>query len=613
MLLLACACGVATLAGFVLQRAHAMPEVALGLFALAYLCGSWFAAQQLWPELRRGIFDINLLMLVVAAGAATIGAWAEGGTLLFLFSLSNGLEAFANHRTERTIDSLLKSAPETATRRQGERWTEIPVESIGIDDELLVRPGELFPTDGIVLDGRTSVDESALTGESLPVTKTAGAAVFGGTISLDGQATVRVTRFPHESAVQRVIDLIKTAQTQKAPSQRFTDTFVRYYTSVALGGSGLFFVVLVFAMRMPFAQAFYRTMTLLVVSSPCALVLSIPSAILVAIAAGARAGVLFRGGVAVETLAKVDRFAFDKTGTLTTGTLEVIRIQPPQGLHENEVLGVAASVCHTSTHPLSRAISRTADERALQLSAATDVQNIPGYGIEAKVDGERALIGSRALLRQSAIDFNGAASPSAAAEVCVALGARAGVIHLRDTIREAAPGVVAWLRSIGSKVTLISGDREEAANTIAAAVSIEDVRAGLSPEQKVEAIREWQRAGETVAMIGDGINDAPSLTTADVGIGMGARGSDAALEQADVILMHDRIQNVRTAVEISRKARRIIQQNVVVSLGAVLVLVLSALGQKIDLSVGVVGHEGSTVLVVLNGLRLLRKSAAIDD
>ena len=286
MLAFSAFCGLCTLAGFLLPKLGTLAPAALPLFIAAYLSGGWFASIQLAGELRRGVFDINLLMIVVAIGAATVGAWAEGGTLLFLFSLSNALEQFANHRTEQTINSLLKSAPETVCRRENGEWVEVPADSLGVGDELLVKPGDLFPTDGDVCEGTTSADESALTGEALPVSKRPGDPVSGGTVNLEGRAVIRVRRLPGESAVQRIIDLIESAREQKAPAQRFTDTFTRYYTVVVLAGSVAFLGWLLLAQREPFTQALYHMMTLLVVASPCALVLSIPSAILVAIAAG---------------------------------------------------------------------------------------------------------------------------------------------------------------------------------------------------------------------------------------------------------------------------------------------------------------------------------------
>ena len=362
MLLLAGICGLSTLAGFLLGRAGMAGEVTAGFFALAYLSGGWFATQDMWHALKRGKIDIQFLMVAVALGALFVKGWTEGATLLFLFSLSNGLEQFANYRTRKSIESLLKVAPKHAFRREDGRWVEVPIEEVQVGNELLVKPGELFPVDGVMIEGATSADESALTGESIPVVKQIGDAVSGGTLNLDGQSVIRATRPLGESALSRILGLIEMAQQQKAPAQRFTDNFSRYYTWIALSLAAVVFMILL-AMHRPIADAFYRSMTVLVVASPCALVLSVPSAILVAIAAGARRGILFRGGVAVENLAGATQFAFDKTGTLTKGALVVARITSFDSQGEDALLRRAASVAHFSTHPLARAIVVEAEKQ----------------------------------------------------------------------------------------------------------------------------------------------------------------------------------------------------------------------------------------------------------
>ena len=573
-------------------------------FALAYVSGGWFATQDVWHALKRGKIDIQFLMVAVAVGALFVKGWTEGATLLFLFSLSNGLEQFANYRTRKSIESLLKVAPKHALRRENGRWVEAPIEEVQIGNELLVKPGELFPVDGVMIEGATSADESALTGESIPVVKQIGDAVSGGTLNLDGQSVIRATRRLGESALSRILGLIEMAQQQKAPAQRFTDNFSRYYTWIALSLAAVVFVVLL-VMHRPIADAFYRSMTVLVVASPCALVLSVPSAILVAIAAGARRGILFRGGVAVENLAGATQFAFDKTGTLTKGALVVARIASFDSQGEDALLRRAASVAHFSTHPLARAIVAEAGKRNLPINEATDFLNLPGLGMEASVDGNRILIGSRRLMRDRGIAIP-AVELTNEGEVWIANDQALGVIYLRDEIRPAAKRVIDFLKRSGLSVTLLTGDRVGPAAMVAEQVGITDVRAELSPQAKLQCIHDWRASGKKVAMVGDGINDAPSLTAADVSIGMGARGSDAALEQADIVLMHDKIENVEEAFVLSRRARSVIRQNVVISLGVILFLIVSALAEKINLTAGVIGHEGSTVVVILNGLRLLR-------
>jgi Cd2+/Zn2+-exporting ATPase len=604
MLLLAAICGLSTLGGFLLQRAGVGAAPIALCFAVAYLTGGWFAAQDVAYALKRGKIDIHFLMIAVALGALAVNAWTEGATLLFLFSLSNALEQFANYRTRKSIESLLKAAPKYALRRENDGWVEVPVEQVGPGDELLVKAGELFPVDGIVLDGASSADESALTGEAIPVAKEIGDAVSGGTLNIDGQCVIRALRALEESALSRILSLIEVAQQQKAPAQRFTDSFSRYYTWFALSLSAVVFVVLL-GLHRPAADAFYRAMTVLVVASPCALVLSIPSAILVAIAAGARRGILFRGGVAIENLAGATQFAFDKTGTLTKGALIVAGISAFEAQTEERVLQIAASVAQFSTHPLARAIVAEAEKRKLPLLNTDDFLNVAGFGMEASIDGGRISVGNRRLMRDRGIRLPVIASGNEA-EVWVASAHPLGVIYLRDEIRPAAKGVVDFLKRSGVSVTLLTGDRPGPATMVADQVGIEDVRAEMNPQAKLQCIHDWRAAGKKVAMVGDGINDAPSLTAADVSIGMGARGSDAALEQADIILMHDKIENVEQAFRLSRRARAVIRQNIAISLGVILFLIVSALAEKINLTAGVIGHEGSTVLVILNGLRLLR-------
>jgi Cd2+/Zn2+-exporting ATPase len=608
MLMLAGICGVTTLGAFFLIRAGFAAVQVAPLFLIAYLTGGWFASLDVWQGLKQRKIDIQFLMIAVAIGALSVNAATEGATLLFLFSLSNGLEQFANHRTRKAIEALLKTAPKYALRRQLSAWVEVPIDEVRLGDELLVKPGELFPVDGIVAEGATSADESALTGESIPVAKRVSDPVSGGTLNLDGQCVIRVTRELQDSALSRIVDLIEVAQQQKAPAQRFTDTFSRYYTWIALLLSAVVFGVLL-AVHRSLADAFYRAMTVLVVASPCALVLSIPSAILVAIAAGARRGILFRGGVAIENLAGANQFAFDKTGTLTKGSLFVSRVGAFNSENEDAVLQVAATVAHYSTHPLARAIVTEAQRRKLPLLAATDFLNVPGLGMEATVEAERIFVGSRRFMADRGITLP-ATRMTNEAEVWIGGAQAIGIIYLRDEIRPAARDIVAFLKRSGITVTLLTGDRAAPAAMIAEQVGIDDVRAELSPQAKLQCIHDLRTSGKKVAMVGDGINDAPSLAAADVSIGMGARGSDAALEQADIVLMHDKIENVREAILLSRRARSIIRQNVVISLGVILVLIVSALMQMINLTIGVIGHEGSTVLVVLNGLRLLATPAS---
>jgi Cd2+/Zn2+-exporting ATPase len=603
----AAVCGAGLLAGFLLEKLGGDDAYgwALAAYSVAIGAGSYDAALDVLALLRKRILDVHFLMLTVAFGAAVVGHWWEGAMLMFLFSLSGALEAFAMARTRREIQSLFKDAPrETTTLNDRGEEIRIAVELVTAGMTLRVRPGEQFPVDAEVIDGTSAADESTLTGESVPVDKQRGDRVLAGTMNLWGRLDCRVLRAASESSLSRIIRLIREAQESKAPSQRFTDRFGSAYTYGILAVSLGMFLVWWLLLDMPVDRAFYRTMTLLVVASPCALVLSIPSAILAGIAAGARRGILFRGGVAIEKLAEIDRVALDKTGTLTTGHLEVLAVEAEPAGHADELLAVAAGLAHHASHPVSEAIVRAAQARGIAPRAVEGFQQITGQGVEGRVDGAVARMGRRSLFG----DGWAAAFPQpeiGQTETFVEWSGRRGRILLRDEIRTASRPLLSQLSTAGLRLTMLSGDRAESAHHVAAAVGLEDVQAGLSPEGKVQQIQAWGAAGEKVAMVGDGINDAPSLAAAYVGVAMGMRGSDAALEQADVVLTQDRLERFFGAYRISVQARRIIRQNLVVSLGSVVVLVCAAFFGVIPLTVGVIGHEGSTVIVVLNSLRLL--------
>ncbi len=588
----------------------------LGLFVLAYLAGSWFTAQEVWERLRKAAIDVHFLMLTVAAGSAAIGNWAEGATLLFLFSLSGGLEHFAMARTRREIDSLFKSAPKTATLLDADgHEREVPVGQVRPGARLLVKPGGQFPVDAEIVKGATAGDESNLTGEATPVEKAVGDTVLAGTLNLWGAVETVVLRPAAESALQKIIRLIQDAQQQKAPAQRFTDQFSSVYTYVVLALSLVMFFVWWLGFQLPpFSaagpdqSAFYRAMTLLVVASPCALVLSIPSAVLAAIAWGARHGILFRGGAAVEKLAEIQIVALDKTGTLTTGELKVERVESFPPGREHEVAVLAFSLERLSTHPLARAITRHGKQQSLQPVGFDHFESITGQGLLGRRGNATCFLG-----RREAVAFNPHSDQLARvpvieaglSEVWLSEGELLGRIILRDDIRPQARAALEGMRAAGLQTLVLTGDHQSAADFLKTQLPLDDIRAGLKPEQKVAAIQAFAHEGRRVAMVGDGVNDAPSLAAAHVGVAMGARGSDAALEQAEVVLMHDRLENFLTAFRLSQRARAIIRQNQVISLGTVVVLVGFALAGGIPLTIGVVGHEGSTVIVVMNSLRLL--------
>jgi Zn2+/Cd2+-exporting ATPase len=620
-------CGVFGLSALIVDWTGTGPSwLAPTLYVLAMIAGGWDAAKDALPGIFKGHLDIHFLMLAVAAGASFIGAFGEGALLLFLFSFAGALEHFALHRTRREIDGLFRAAPKTANRIHAQTGEEeqVPVEMVAQGDRLVVRPGDAHPVDSVVMSGESASDESSLTGEAHPVSKHRGDLVYSGTLNLWGALEVRCERPASQSALQKIIHLIQQARHMRAPSQRFTDRFGPKYTWGVLAVTFVMFFVwwLGFGVE-PFLHfeangvqrysAFYRAMTLLVVASPCALVLSIPSAILAAIAWGARHGILFRGGAAIEGLAAVKVVALDKTGTLTTGDLRVVTVESFPPGREREVAEWAYTLEQKANHPIARAIVRYGRSEGLEPRSIEGFRNLIGRGVQAEIDARPCLLGRRELLEEGPLaEWSRTLPdpPDGLSEVWFIHGELIGRILLEDTIREHSARVLERLGAMGVETVMLTGDRAVAAQAIGRKLGLGSVRAGLSPEDKVHAVRELGKGGRTVAMVGDGINDAPSLAAADVAVAMGARGSDAALEQADVVLMNDKIENFYEAFRLSQRARRIIQQNIALSIGTIVIMVGAAVLGIVPITLGVLAHEGSTVIVCLNSMRLLRGKPA---
>jgi Cd2+/Zn2+-exporting ATPase len=584
----------------------------------AYVFGGWFGLRAGFESLRHATVDIDLLMILAALGALAIGAPFEGAMLLFLFSLSNVLQHYAIGRSRSAIQALMKLRPETARLRRGDDWVETPIDEAELDDVFLVTPGDRLPLDGVVASGESDVDQASLTGESIPVTKGPGDEVFGGTINGGGALEVRVTKRASESAIARMIELVEEAQSEKAETQRLIDRFEQPYALGVIGMTALAIVVGL-ALGEAFDPAFYRAMTLMVAASPCALVISTPAAVLSAIAAAARSGVLFKGGVYVEEAATVRAVAFDKTGTLTAGRSQLTAAEPlADGVTADDLVALAAAVQARSEHHLARATVEAAEARGLTVRDATGFQATVGQGVRAVIDGRTVHIGNpryfasreahgldAALEGVERLQREGNTAVVVAREEETGLRVL-GLTAFADTLRPAAAGVVAALKRLGVEhVAMLTGDNAAVAEHIGAEAGVDAVYADLLPEQKVDLVRELDARYGAVAMVGDGVNDAPALAAATLGIAMGAAGTDVALETADVVLMADDLNKIPYVLALSRRTRRTLIANLSFALGMIVLMVGFILTIGLPLPLAVVGHEGSTVLVSLNGLRLL--------
>ncbi|MFE0173359.1 heavy metal translocating P-type ATPase [Streptomyces sp. NPDC059002] len=581
------------------------------LYALCYAAGGWEPAFEGLRALRERSLDVDLLMVVAAVGAAAIGQFLDGGLLIVIFAVSGALEALATRRTADSVRGLLDLAPALAVRVTARGAEErVPAAELRIGETVLVRPGERLPADGTVLDGGSEVDQATITGEPLPVPKAAGDEVFAGTLNGTGVLRVRVGRAPGDSVIARIVAMVEEASGTKAPTQLFIEKVEqRYSVGVVAATLALFTVPL--ALGADFTATLLRAMTFMIVASPCAVVLATMPPLLSAIANAGRHGVLVKSAVAMERLGTVTKAALDKTGTLTAGTPRVtdIRTLPGAGLPADEVLALAAAAEHPSEHPLARAVVAAARERGLALADARDFAATPGRGVRAVVAGRTVRVGGPDLLPEAAASACGAPDGRTVVVVLVD-GVPSATLHLDDLTRPGAADAVAALRELtGAAPVLLTGDSPGAAARVAAETGIEDVRAGLLPQDKAAVVREWEERGERVLVVGDGVNDAPALAVAHSGIAMGGTGSDLTLETADAVVVRDELAAVPAVVALSRRARRVVVQNLVIASVCIGALVVWDLAGHLPLPLGVAGHEGSTVLVGLNGLRLLRSSA----
>ncbi len=615
-------------------------DVQLIFYIIAYVSGGYFGTIEGLKALRDRELNVDFLMVLAAVGAATIGEWAEGATLLFLFSWSNTLQSYAMDRSRRAIRALMDlRPPEALVRRADGSEVSVPVEELKLDDLVIVKPGERIPIDGQVVAGHSTVDQSAITGESMPAEKDVGDDVFAATVNGNGAIEVRVTRLAADTTLAKIIQMVEQAQTRKAPTQRFLDEFEPKYALGVVILTILMIVVPYFLLNQPFDVVFYRAMTLLVVASPCALVISTPASILAAIANAARNGILFKGGAYLEQTATIQAIAFDKTGTLTTGKPVVTDIVPatdvlgsawfetsffeklqPKGVDTpvsctpQELICVAASAEKHSEHPLAAAIVTAANGREVELKKVDNLQAITGQGIIASFNGEEVRVGNLNLLES--VSQIWPAPLMARARQLETQGKTVvyvsrdnhplGLLALADVVREEVPDALAALKAAGiRRMVMLTGDSRRVAEAVAKQLDIVEVYAELLPDQKVQVVQKLSEQSN-VAMVGDGVNDAPAMAVSNLGIAMGGAGTDVALETADVVLMADDMRKLPYVIDLARRARRIVWQNIAFSLAVIVMLIFSVLFFSLPLPLGVIGHEGSTIIVVMNGLRLLR-------
>lgn len=602
------------------------PWIPLIAYIASFFFGGFFALKDAAASMVKGRFDIDFLMLAAALGAASLGEWAEGALLLFLFSLGHALEHSAMDKARKSISALADLSPKTAFVKRGGGIEEIAIELLGINDIVVVKPDAKIPADGVIVKGAGSVNQAPITGESIPVDKQplqiedneilnindipSENRVFAGTINGSAELQVKVLKLTADSTLSRLIKLVSDTKAKKSRTQRFTDEVQIHYVPAVIALVAILLCAFLFIDE-TFSDSFYRAMAVLVAASPCALAISTPSAVLSGIARGARGGVLFKGGGPLEELGGLRAIAFDKTGTLTTGKPQLTSVTPLNGASEHEVLLLAAAVERHSDHPVAAAIWKASESLPEpQYNDVTAVVSVSGHGIQADVDGSTILIGNLDFFKNLPPEIQQLVREKEREGNTTVLvqrnGQPIGIITVMDTPRPEALETIKRLKKLGIKrMVMLSGDNQQVADSVAGQIGMKEAWGGLLPEQKLDAIAALLKREEHVAMVGDGVNDAPAMAKSSVGIAMGAAGSDVALETADVALMSDQLSTLPFAIGLSRQSHRIIKQNLWISLGMVAILVPLTILNVASIGIAVVGHEGSTVLVVFNALRLL--------
>jgi len=585
------------------------------LYVIAFCVGGFAKAKEGIEEtLEDKKLNVELLMVLAAIGSAAIGYWTEGAILIFIFAVSGALETYAMNKSHREISALMNLQPEEAWLVRGNfEPMKVSVSTLQIGDHLLIKPGERIPADGIIFKGQSSIDESAISGEPLPVLKSEGDEIFAGTVNLNGAITMEMTKANSETLFQKIIQLVQSAQSEKSPSQQFIEKFEGTYVKFVLLGVAIMMFLPHFVLGWDWTTTFYRAMVLLVVASPCALVAAIMPATLAAISNGAKNGVLFKGGLHLEHLSVLGALAVDKTGTLTQGKPVVTDFIVRDGFEPQMALAILAGIETQSNHPLAQAITSYAKAEGVTALPQATIEDIPGWGMKGIVHNKEYQVGKPEFVNaQHANDFaNGAAGKLAAqGKTVIFIRDQNGIVALtalKDTVRNEAKKAVSLLKELGIQVVMLTGDNEKTAKVIAKEAGVTEYVAECLPETKVTEMKRLLSQHHFVGMVGDGINDAPALATATTGIAMG-EGTDVALETADVVLMKNDLSKIAYAVRLSRKMQRIVKQNIIFSIGVIIFLIASNFLQVVDLPLGVIGHEGSTILVILNGLRMLNKN-----
>ncbi|MEB1808171.1 MAG: cadmium-translocating P-type ATPase [Bacillaceae bacterium] len=612
-LLLALASGILIVIAWALELSASPAFLTVSIFIIAYLIGGFYKAKEGIEEfINERKFSVEILMILAAIGAATIGYWMEGAILIFIFALSGALETYTMNKSHQEISALMNLQPEEATLLKDGMEKTVAVSELRIGDLVRVKPGERISTDGVIFTGRTTIDESALTGESLPISKQVDEEVFTGTVNLSGMIDVSVTKPAEETLFQKIITLVQSAKDEKSPSQLTIEKFEGPYVKVVLIFVTLMMLLPYFFLGWSWHESFYRAMVLLVVASPCALVASVMPATLSAISNGARQGILFKGGVHLEQLAHIKAIALDKTGTITNGTPVVTNVYFHPVFNENDLLYAICAIENQSSHPLAKAIVTYCKQQGIEPVKPDFIENKSGWGIIGTVDGEGWKIGKPDFFsfeKEEAFQEI-TAGMSDAGQTLVFAGKEnqdevIAVFAIEDTIRDVAIEAIKSMKNEGITAYMITGDHEKTAKKIASEVELDGYSANCLPEEKVIEIEKLKKQFQKVAMVGDGINDAPALARANIGIAMGA-GSDAAIETADIVLVKNDLAKITKAIQLSKRLNRIVMQNIIFSIAVILLLIVGNFMQHVSLPLGVIGHEGSTILVILNGLRLLK-------